>query len=188
MSPLIHSLRSPRRPAAISWLVIAAWVNAVKRQIVGAVAHVGKEVRVTGAPSFTDGNALTSVPLVVALLRVVAAFVHASPRSVGAGEFAARSASVSSLWITGSACGDLNATARSRVSVAEIFAHLGRRGPAVTKADPIGASVGLVEIAAENDQLSEPLAGEIHRRNPVTHTQYFSMDVRTAPFASGVAA
>ena len=71
-----------RSPAAISWLVVAVIVDAVEAMFgARASVHIGKKVDVI-APSFTNGDAATSVMLPLWVFWVAATIQHAAPRSI----------------------------------------------------------------------------------------------------------
>lgn len=76
--PLLFFLRGP---PAVSRLVIAVCVDALDRQTVWPLAHVGEEVR-EPVPPITDRDATRAVMTVALVSRILAAGNHSQPNDV----------------------------------------------------------------------------------------------------------
>jgi len=68
------------RPTAVLWRIGAIVVNAVKRCVLGAFAHICKEVGEAPFPAIADDNASTTVARIAIGIRVVATLFHLSVR------------------------------------------------------------------------------------------------------------
>lgn len=79
---VVSVLLSVAGPLAIVWTVTLGIVDALKRQAVRAVAHVGIERREVVSPSVAHRDAARSVAVVVWMVRVVATLTHGVPRPV----------------------------------------------------------------------------------------------------------
>ena len=157
MTPQIPVLFLPCRPAAILRLVVASWIDAVKRHSGWAWPHIGEEHAEVCAPSVAHRDALPAVEPVITRARCVATALHGAPNGVFAralriGATVAR--------IAGRSIGALFAPARPRVAVQQVFAHLDGRLPAVAEATPECARIG-AWLSADDSQLAESLAGQI---------------------------
>jgi hypothetical protein len=83
--PFIFRLFAPRCPTAISRFVIAAWINAIKRQTVRFFAHVGEKSFERIEPSFANRDALGSILLKLWNIRIETSRFHVSPTQIGRG-------------------------------------------------------------------------------------------------------
>ncbi len=75
-----------RCPSAVVWLIVASWVNAIKRVLVaGRWPHVIKKCTRRFAPSVAHSDTLAAVVSIVSAAWIVASPVHINPRLILAG-------------------------------------------------------------------------------------------------------
>ena len=157
MSALIVRLRLGCGPSAIGRLVIAEWVDSVKRVFRRTRSHVFQERREVVAPSRAHRDADAAIVLVGARRLRMAARDHASPRrvlgAVAASEFAVAT-------VKSRAIGLLVAAATLRVAVRQVFAFLGRALAAITETQPIRSAVSARRLT-DDGEFAEPLPDQV---------------------------
>jgi hypothetical protein len=168
----IFVLLRPRRPAAITWLVIAIVVDAVKRQAGRFLAHVSEKILKTVAPAVAYFDATATVVFELLNFRVVAPRLHLRPRA----KRDAPSADCVAVRNTGFADAfKFKAPTRLRITAAKIaaagscFVSTNAAAFPVYDTDTRGTSVAVGNT--ENSQAAKYLACDIiefgHRTAPI---------------------
>lgn len=152
MSAFVVCLRDCVRPSAILRLVIAEWIDPIKRMFRRTRSKVFQEGEEVISPLSADRHALFSIMPVATARRRVTARDHRSPRpilgSVDSGHFFI-------LAMQSGAIGFLVAAAALRVTAQQIFAVLQSLRTTVASAFPKGAAAFWRATAFENSQLAE---------------------------------
>lgn len=162
MTSLVRALRSPRRPAAILWLVVAAWVYAVQCESLRARPHVGEERGEVSAPSVAHGDSELSVEGVVAGRWCVAPGFHAAPDRVFALVESVHRPAVFRVAVAPVFA--LSASATRSISTKQVLPVLGCDNSAIAAADPVrAATFSLRSIALDNGELTESHPGNVFR-------------------------
>lgn len=145
-------------PAAIFWLVVAVGVNAVDAQSQRTLTHVGQEVRERMSPAVANGDAATTVMVVIVRIWVNAALDHGNPRIECFGLMTApcmpvyRAAFPHDLTAsTATGCG---------CTRAEIARTNPLAGPAIAPAVPLNMAAATAK-EREYDQASEAIPGQV---------------------------
>ena len=150
MTPLVRGLCVAIGPPAISRLIVAVWVNSIKRRSGWALSHISKEGCETAAPAIAHGHADAAVVSVRRVTGVRATVDGTAPAVVGCREPAGYAASVAMRQadcLEALAVRQSCATTRHRPTFRKRVASNKPTSAAITKATPSESGFVVPDVA-----------------------------------------